>query len=183
VGWVKGRDGRWLAFDTARLENSIETAAESVGQPDWWLAGSIAAAVRLFVCEASPEHTNSADEIEEIVESVLSMLGYEEIARAYGLKQHRAEIRLDEMTYNAGAALELDFFQRLDAALAAAAEAQARLVQMRGLRACVMHLRGARRWSAGCRQLAEDIVSYVRARAARASFAGVQHSLSLAVLE
>jgi hypothetical protein len=40
-------------------------------------------------------------------------------------------------------------------------------MEVNGLRACVMQLRGGRRWSEGCRRLAEEIVAHVRERVAR----------------
>jgi len=46
----------------------------------------------------------------------------------------------------------------------------------------VMQLRGARRWTVGCRELAEEIVDYVRERVARVRPAKAE-CLRLAVVE
>ncbi len=88
--------------------------------------------------------------------------------------------RVGVASKNAG--FELEFFQELDHALSAAANR--RLVAMRidGLRACVMKLRGARRWTAECRRLAEDIVEHVRGRVVRMRSPRAA-SLKLAVVE
>jgi hypothetical protein len=51
-----------------------------------------------------------------------------------------------------------------------------------GLRACVMQLRGARRWTAECRRFAEDIVEHVRGRVVRMRSPRAA-SLKLAVVE
>jgi hypothetical protein len=56
------------------------------------------------------------------------------------------------------------------------------MVRLCGLRACVMQLRGARRWGAGCRQLAEEIITHVRSRVSGLRPEGAE-PLRLAVLE
>jgi hypothetical protein len=66
--------------------------------------------------------------------------------------------------------------------LGAAADHQLSAMEVDGLRACVMQLRGARRWTAGCREFAEEIVEYVRVRVARVRPAQAA-SLQLAVVE
>ena len=41
------------------------------------------------------------------------------------------------------------------------------VMEVNGLRACVMQLRGTQRWTTSCRKLAEEIVEHVRERVAR----------------
>jgi hypothetical protein len=164
IVWVRDAGGRLTAFDTVRLAVSIKRAAVVVGLADWWLAESLSQAVYHFVTgNTSAESFIEAGEMATVVAAVLDRLGYAEIATAYRQRHERAEIHLDQMN----TALELEFYRQLDAALGNATEADTRQVQVRGLRFCVMRLRGAQRWSNSCRQLAEEIVAHVRERAAR----------------
>ncbi len=182
VLWVRAEDGRLEPFDEQRLALSIQKAAEKVGHSDWWLAESIAAAVHAFAIKSRREQMIPSKEIAELVATVLATLGYDWISEAYAGTRNRVAIHLNELVWRATAGFELEFFQQLDHALSAAANR--RLVAMRidGLRACVMQLRGARRWTAECRRLAEDIVEHVRGRVARMRSPRAA-SLKLAVVE
>lgn len=182
IAWIKDSNGAIAPFDGARLARSVQRAAAQVGHGDWWLAESVASALHTFACESSSARTMTAREVAEMVAEVLAMLGFPEIARAYESRARYAEIRLDEMAARSEAGFELEFFRRLDAALGPAALEETMTLQVGGLRSCVMRLRGARRWGAGCRTLAEDIVDYVRERAVRLRPAQAC-ALQLAVLE
>ncbi len=61
---------------------------------------------------------------------------------------------------------ELQFFPRLRDELRAQLRSQPRMLRFRGLRGCVKHLTGARRWSPRCQDLHDRIVEYLRACAA-----------------
>jgi hypothetical protein len=182
VLWVRAEDGRLVPFDEQRLAQSIQRVAENVGHSDWWLAESIAAAVHAFATKSRSEPVISSKEIAEIVATVLATLGYDWISEAYAGDANHVAIHLNELAWRTNAGFELEFFQQLDHALSAAANR--RLVAMRidGLRACVMQLRGARRWTAECRRLAEDIVEHVRGRVVRMRSPRAA-SLKLAVVE
>jgi hypothetical protein len=178
IAWVRGADGRLTPFDPDRLAQSVALACEFTGHPDRLLAESVAAAVQQYACECEPARVIADYEIERIVLGVLTALACESVARAYACRHEWAEIRLDQI-----GGFELEFYRQLDEALRAAsgAEEMAR-VHLRGLRACVMRLRGARRWGGSCRALADEIVEFVRARVAgsRPADAG---ALSLEVTE
>ncbi len=182
VLWVRAEDGRLAPFDEQRLALSIQKVAENVGHSDWWLAESIAAAVHAFAVKSRSERVIPSKEIADIVATVLATLGYDWISEAYAGDANRVAIHLNELAWRTNAGFELEFFQQLDHALSAAANR--RLVAMRidGLRACVMQLRGTRRWTAGCRRLAEDIVEHVRERVVRMRSPRAA-SLKLAVVE
>ena len=160
IAWVRAADGRQTPFDPCRLAHSIQRACEFTGQTDALMSESIAAAVAF----SAAGKTIAATELARTVLVVLTTLACDDVARAYAHRHEHAEIRLDQM-----AGFELDFYRQLDAALrtASASEAMA-AVQLRGLRACVMRLRGAQRWSDSCRTLAEEILNFVRARASQA---------------
>ena len=167
VLWVQAQDGRLWPFDEHRLATSIQRAAEKVGHSEWWLAESIAAAVHAFALNTRSEPIIPSAEIIEVVAAVLASLGYEWISEAYAAGADRVAIHLNELAWRTNAGFELEFFQQLDHALGAAANRRLVAMRLDGLRACVMQLRGALRWTAGCRQLAEDIVEHVRGRVAR----------------
>jgi hypothetical protein len=167
IAWVKFEDGRLAPFDEHRLARSIQRVAEGVGDADWWLAESIAAAVHMYAVRTRSDGIIPSAEIAEIVRAVLSTLGYEKISLAYGQGPNRVAIQLHELMSRTNAAFELEFFQRLDRALGVAASGRLSVMEVNGLRTCVMRLRGARRWTAGCRRLAEEIVTHVRERVAR----------------
>ena len=180
--WVRTGDGRLTPFDERRLAMSIQQAAEHVGQRDWWLAESVAAAVHAFGMKSRGEPVIASKEISEIVTAVLATLGYEWISEAYGGGANRAAIHLNELAWRTDGGLELEFFRQLDRALGAATNRQLVSMRIDGLRACVMQLRGARRWTADCRRLAEEIVEHVRGRVARVRSPRAV-SLKLAVVE
>jgi hypothetical protein len=165
--WVKFEDGRMAPFDEQRLALSIQDVAERAGHSDWWLAESVAAAVHAYAIKCRSDGVIPTREIVEIVVAVLATLGFEEISQAYAGREHCAAIHLNDLAARMGAAFELEFFRQLDHALGAASDQRLSLIEVDGLRACVMQLRGARRWNSGCRQLAEEIVEYVRERVAR----------------
>lgn len=164
IAWVRAMDGQLVPFDTPRLTASIQRAVGDAGHDEAWLSEPIASAIHLFVRDGIIRQTISIAELAETIETVLEMLGYGDISQAYAARPHRTEIRLDEMAARSLPGVELDFYRRLDTALGIAADGQMASLQMRGLRSCVMRLRGARRWSEGCRQLADEIVRHVRAR-------------------
>jgi len=180
--WVESPDGRLTPFDEARLIASIRSAASRVGDDSEWLAESVAAAIHLYARDCTSEQTIEMSEIEDVVAAVLRMLGYDDIERAYRQRRQLSEIQLEQLVAQSGAGFELDFYRHLDDALRSAEDGELALMRVRGLRSCVMRLRGAQRWGASCRTLAEDIVAHVRVRVARLrpQRAGV---LQLAVLD
>jgi hypothetical protein len=61
-----------------------------------------------------------------------------------------------------GGSLELLFFARLRDELRIQLRNSPRMVRFHGLRGCVKHLAGARRWSNRCERLQDQIVDYLR---------------------
>ncbi len=164
IAWVQADDGRASPFDAARLTTSVMRAATQVGHGDWWLAESVALALHEFIVSHCERQTVPAAALADLIKGVLASLGYADIAKAYAQRRRRAEVRLDQMSDTVS---ELEFFRRLDAALEVAGDNELASVQVRGLRSCVMRLRGAQYWSASCRRLAEEILCHVRERVAQ----------------
>jgi hypothetical protein len=150
-------------FDGSRLVVALRLAADRTGQHDWWQAEPVTEAIRRAVIELCPQRTIGTEELSRVVVEILQILGYNKVAHAYQYRRRYAEIHLDQLD----AHLELAFFHRLDDALRVVADTELRHVAVRGLRGCVMQLRGARHWSDRCRQQAEEIVSHVRQRVAQ----------------
>jgi hypothetical protein len=182
IAWVKFDDGHMVPFDERRLALSIQNVAERMGEADWWLAESIAAAIHAYAAKCLSNSIIASNEIADVVVSVLSVLGFKKLAQAYANQRRRAAIHLGELAGHVGAAFELEFFRQLDHALCAAADRRLSVLELDGLRTCVMQLRGGRRWTAGCRRFAEEIVEYVRERVARVRPAQAV-CLQLAVVE
>ncbi len=159
IAWVLRGEGTRIPFDAAELARSIAASTDEPGL----LAESIAAAVEQYARDHQPERLLTTVEIAEMVEAVLDMLGMEELADAYAGRHPDSDIALDQMT----GGYELAFYRQLDVALDAAIGRRGRVVRLRGLRDCVLRLRGTRRWGEGCRRLSEEIVQYVYARTAR----------------
>src|ERR1017187_49563 len=167
IVWVKFEDGHMAPFDEQRLALSIQDVAERAGHSDWWLAECVAAEVHAYAGKCRSDGGMPTRELVEIVVAVLTTLGFEKISQAYAGREHCAAIHLNDLAARVGAAFELEFFRQLDRELAAASDHRLSMIEVDGLRACVMQLRGARRWNSGCRKLAEEIVDYVRERVGR----------------
>jgi hypothetical protein len=182
IVWVRFEDGHLAPFDEQRLALSIQDVAERAGHSDWWLAESVAAAVHAYAIKCRSDGVIPSREIVEIVVAVLSTLGFEKISEAYEGHAHCAAVHLNDLASLTGAAFELEFFRQLDKALGAASDHRLSVIEVDGLRACVMRLRGAQRWNSGCRQLADEIVEYVRERVVRVRPAQAA-DLRLAVVE
>ena len=183
IAWVRDQDGRQTPFDMSRLEQSIQLACEFTGHADQLLAESVAAAVYHYTCDCETNRTITTAEIARIVLAILAELTCEDVARAYSRRGEWTEIRLDELVARASPVFELEFYHQLDAALRSISTAEEMaMVHLRGLRACVMRLRGAHRWGQGCRALADDIVDFIRMRVARTRPAQAG-ALSLELLE
>jgi hypothetical protein len=163
TGWVRDQAGRASAFDSVRLTASLRRAAQHIGLADWWQAEPVAEAVRRAVLELCPQRTIGMDELTRVIVEILQMLGYNEVAQAYRQRRQYAAIQLDQLD----AQLELGFFHRLDSALQIVADTELQYVELRGLRGCVMQLRGARHWGGQCRRQADEIVNHVRQRVAQ----------------
>jgi hypothetical protein len=72
------------------------------------------------------------------------------------------EADLQQLARESGVGCELFFFPRLRDELRQRLQLEPRLVRFRGLRDCVKHLTGARRWSGRCQHLQDQIVDYLR---------------------
>jgi hypothetical protein len=77
-------------------------------------------------------------------------------------EQEVLESDLSLLARESGVSLELFFFPRLRNELRFQLRQSPRMLRFRGLRGCVKRLTHARRWSARCEALQEQIVDYLR---------------------
>jgi hypothetical protein len=93
------------------------------------------------------------------LERVLRNLG---LTLYSGGREQILESDLNMLARESGVSLELFFFPRLRDELRFQLRQSPRLLRFRGLRGCVKRLTQARRWSARCDALQEQIVEYLR---------------------
>ena len=97
------------------------------------------------------------------LEKVLRKLGF--VIRGGALESRSQEIVETDLCLFAresADSLELFFFPRLRDELRAQLRQSPRVLRFRGLRGCVKQLAGARRWSARCEKMQDQIVEYLR---------------------
>lgn len=98
----------------------------------------------------------------------------EKVLRGFGLMAASAEAEAEQpgprvldadllrLASESGSGCELFFFPRLRDELRHHLRREPRMVRFHGLRGCVKHLTGARRWSSRCETLQVQIVEYLR---------------------
>jgi hypothetical protein len=84
------------------------------------------------------------------------------LSTATNSRPHVMEFDLCRLADESGPGRELFFFPRLRAELQRHLQQSPRVLRFRGLRGCVKHLAGARRWSLRCQSLEGEIVAYLR---------------------
>ena len=95
------------------------------------------------------------------LEKVLRDLGF--IIRSGGIAARETiETDLGSLARESADSLELFFFPRLRDELRTKLRQSPRVLRFRGLRGCVKQIAGARRWSARCEKMQDQIVGYLR---------------------
>ncbi len=94
ISEVRKRDNRIVPFDQSKIGDAIYKAVRSVGAGDRTLADDLAAAVTLFLEKKWKGAIPSIEDIQDMVETVLTETGHTEIAAAYiEYRTKRARIR------------------------------------------------------------------------------------------
>ena len=104
--------------------------------------------------------TVTVGEFAGALEKVLRNLGL--AIRGDSVEREVLESDLGLLARECDGSLELFFFQRLRREMRLHLLQSPRLLRFRGLRRCVKQLAGARRWSARCEKLREQIVEFLR---------------------
>ncbi|MBN2507506.1 MAG: hypothetical protein JXQ71_12505 [Verrucomicrobia bacterium] len=142
---------------------TLELVGAAAQQLDETTLRNVAQGVLYYFKEELGQETVTAKEFAGALEKALHGLGFETQTTALHDEPPRvAEADLCGLADDPGGALELAFFSRLRMELRRQLARSPRLLRFRGLRRCVKQLTGARRWSARCQGLNDQIVDYLR---------------------
>jgi hypothetical protein len=143
---------------------SIEVDADTASAFDPEFIRQAANAVFHFFQYELKRETISVAEFAEAMEKVLSGFAPGNSAPPEQGKTplHVLESDLVRLAQESGKDAELFFFSILREELRRQLKQAPQVVRFRGLRCCVKHLTGARRWNGRCRQLQDEIVDYLR---------------------
>lgn len=150
--------GESVPFSSGMI--SIELMGDAATKFDPELIQHAAASVFHYFRNDLARDSVTVGEFAQALEKVLRGLGfYVEPAEAASAGATGADLRV--LARESGDARELVFFPRLRHELRALLQSSPHLVRFRGLRGCVKHLAGARRWSPRCESLRDQIVGYL----------------------
>ena len=161
----------FLVFQLASGENlpfssemvSIELMGEAASDFDPEFIQHAAASVFHYFKHDLDRQTVTVGEFAEVLEKVLQGLGLQvQSADTTVTPTAPAEADLKLLARESGEGCELVFYPRLRDALREQLRRSPGVIRFRGLRGCVKHLARARRWSARCESLREQIVEYLR---------------------
>ncbi len=142
---------------------SIEVMGDGVGVLDPDLVHHAATSVFHYFKYDLLRETVSVGEFAEALEKVLRGLGFQvgdtELSPPPATSPG-ADLR--RLAHESGDARELSFFPRLRDELRTQLRRSSGVVRFCGLRSCVKHLAGARRWGPRCQNLHDQIVTYLR---------------------
>src|SRR3954468_3254941 len=144
-------------------EFAVEIIGEAVGMLDEEVVKNAAHAVLHYFKEELHRTSVTIGEFTGALEDTLRKLGYN-IDAAQPKKKGPQIItsNLQEIVGQIGAGYELLFFSRLRDEVRSGLGKSPELLRFRGLRDCVKHLAGAKRWNTRCQALSEQIVDYLR---------------------
>ncbi len=149
---------------------SIEIADGVEGHLDPEMLKHAAASVFHYFKDELGRDTVTIGEFSVALEKVLRNLGYAVRSAAANTSASLPpapeppvlDTDLDLIAQQSSDSLELLFFPRLRDELRNRLRQSPRVLRFRGLRGCVKQLAGARRWSARCEELQDQIVEYLR---------------------
>jgi hypothetical protein len=142
---------------------TIELIGEGADQIDPDVVRHASAAVLHYFKKELGRSSVSISEFSEALEAVMRHLG---LTVGFAVKMDQSnsivESDLQQLAFECGQGFELAFFPRLRGELRKNLKESPRVVLFQGLRGCVKQLAGARRWSARCQQLSDQIVDFLR---------------------
>ena len=151
------------AIPCSATQITVEIIGEAAARLDAELIEHAAAAVLHYFKNELGRTFVSVGEFTVALEHVLKGFGL--VVMPAGQSESPARITesdLRRLACESGKGYELVFFQRLRDELQDKLRQSPRLLHFRGLRGCVKQLVGARRWSARCQRLNDQIVEYLR---------------------
>jgi len=142
---------------------SIEVVGEGTSGLDPDLIQHAASSVFHYFKHDLARQTVSVGEFAEALERVLRKLGFQvDSSQPSPAPEPSGGADLGRLARESGDARELLFFPRLRHELRLQLRQSPRVVRFCGLRGCVKHLAGARRWSPRCQSLHDQIVIFLR---------------------
>jgi hypothetical protein len=144
-------------------EFAVEIIGEAVGMLDEEVVKNAAHAVLHYFKDELHRTSVTIGEFTGALEETLRKLGYN-IDAALPKKKtpNIVTSNLQEIADQIGVGYELLFFSRLRDEVRTGLGQSAEMLRFRGLRDCVKHLAGAKRWNTRCQALSEQIVDYLR---------------------
>lgn len=151
--------GESIPFSSEMI--SIELMGDAAAKFDPEAIQHAAASVFHYFRNDLARESVTVGEFAEALEKVLCKLGfYVQPAEPESSGAAGSDLRL--LARESGEVRELIFFPRLREELRTQLQSSPGLVRFRGLRGCVKHLAGARRWGPRCENLRDQIVGYLR---------------------
>lgn len=141
---------------------TIEIAGGSEGLIDTEMLRHAAASVFHYFKTELERQSVTVGEFAIALEKVLRGFGLTLYADDAPLPENPLAADLGRIARESADSLELFFFPRLRAELRSQLRQSPRVLHFRGLRGCVKQLAGARRWSARCEKMQEQVVGYLR---------------------
>ena len=141
---------------------SVEIVGESNGLLDPEMLRHAAASVFHYFKFELEREAVTIGEFSIALEKVLGHLGYTIHAGDATRARDISETDLGLLARESSDSLELFFFPRLRDELRLRLRQSPRVLRFRGLRGCAKQLAGARRWSARCELIQDQIVEYLR---------------------
>ena len=166
-GWASQNNHELMTNQTSSSANALQMIL-----PAFWHrlllllsfvfipCGQASAAVLHYFKQEQGRDSVTLGEFAEALEKVLQ--GFKFNSAPADASAPVLEADLQQLAADAGTAFELTFFPRLRDEMRARLQQSPHLLRFRGLRNCVMQLTGARRWSARCQDLQEQIVAFLR---------------------
>ncbi len=153
--------GEQMPFSAEMI--SVELLGDTTEHFDAEFVRHASSAVFHYFKHELQRQTVSVSEFAQALEKVLRgfRLAAPKSAEAAAMAGVR-ESDLGLLASESGEGCELFFFPRLRDELRRQLQHAPRVLRFRGLRGCVKHLTGARRWSNRCQQLEEQIVQFLR---------------------
>jgi len=161
---VEFQGGRLVLFDRVWLHRSLTLAAERAGYEKWWLADHVTESVAAYFADHLDLRVVGIQRLESAVKSVLSTIGYEEVAEEFSPSPPPAEINLFALAIEADTGFELVFFRMLQAAIDEMVASGADEFRFTGVHACAKRLTSSKVWCGDCQRMRADILEFVDTR-------------------
>jgi hypothetical protein len=148
-------------YEVHWLEGVLREAAREAGHEAWWPAGDVARGVLQYLRDRFEENIITLHDLFSRVSQTLRSIGFPEIASAVRPEPPPLEVCLLELAREAEG-LELGFLQGLLRELGELHTTGTPRLELINLREAILCLRGETGWTAGCRELEEEIVTLAR---------------------